>query len=186
MAALTVAVDATTSHYGASSGAPVLTASSPSSGAAIVAVAAGLLSLNRFGGLVTQAPRAFVQLALVVVWGWIGLSLVIWLAMALFAHGRPRLDDLPATIGVVGRSHVPLVALAFIMFLFAGALQLRWPVLIATIGVVGWWFPRTVVIGLGSTAPGRRPERLAATSVAYVGWIATVGRHLLVQLGHLI
>ena len=42
------------------------------SAAALVVVAFGLLALNRFGGLTTSAPRAFIRLTLVGVWGWIG------------------------------------------------------------------------------------------------------------------
>lgn len=170
----------------ATSATSTVTPMSAGTGVATVAVAAGLLSLNRFGGLVTQAPRAFVRLALVVVWGWIGLGIVLWLVTALLGRRRPRPADLVATLDAAGRAHVPVVALALVMFLFAGALRLRWPVLLATFGVVGWWFPRSVIVNLTTTAATVSTTRaIAATAVAYGAWLAVVGRHLHVQLGHL-
>ena len=159
---------------------------SPASGAAIVMVAAGLLSMNRFGGLLTQAPRAFVRLGLVVVWGWVGLGLAIWGTGALIRSRPPRAAGLERTLASLGRAHVPLVALALIMFLSAGALQLRWPVAVATVAVVGWWFPHSLVTGARESGVNSRAASVPVVLTAYAGWLATVGRHLSVQLGHLV
>lgn len=149
-------------------------------------MAAGLLSLNRFGGLVTQAPRAFVRLALVVVWGWIGLGVTMWLLTTAFARRQARLDDLQRELARTGRAHTALVALAITMFVFAGALQLRWPGLLLTIAVVGWWFPRSLLAGATTQRSASTWARIMATVLAFSGWLVVIGRHLLVQLGHLI
>lgn len=162
------------------------TDSSVASSAAIVGVAAGLLSLNRFGGLAAQAPRAFTRLGLVVVWGWIGLSLMIWMFDAAVGALRPARARFEQIAVDVGRAHLPLAGLAIVLFVAAGALQLRWPGLIASLIVFGWWFPAGLVGAARPDADAPIGRYLVTTLAAYALWVAAVGRHLDHQLGHLV
>ncbi len=61
-------------------------------GAATVFGAWMLVSLNRFGGLIIEAPRGFLRMAVVGVWGWIALSLALWLVWRL-RPGSAGADD---------------------------------------------------------------------------------------------
>lgn len=155
-------------------------------GAATVAIAASLLSLNRFGALAGQEPRAFLRLALVGIWGWPLLAATSWLIATTITRRHDGLPGLQRVLAVHGRAHLSLAALAGVLFVAAGALQLRWPGLIAAYVVFAWWFPATLIVGLRSTT--QISMRTAGTSAlaAYALWLATVGRHLDQQLGHLV
>lgn len=155
-------------------------------GAATVAVAAGLLSLNRFGGLAGTAPRAFTRLALVVVWGWVGLCAFVWLTDGRTWRQGSKRSHLVRTLDAVGRAHLSLIGLAAVLFVAAGALRLRWPGLVAAVVVFGWFFPRSIVAWAADVRGVSLARATVAVAPAYVVWVVTVGRHLQVQLGHLI
>lgn len=160
------------------------------SGAAIALTASGLLALNRLGGLVVEAPRAFVRLTLVGFWGWVGLGIGIWLLTAIISRqsvvATRSLGSLQRTLAATGRAHVPLLVLAGVLFVAAGVLQLRWPGLIAAWFVVVAWIPISLIGAVRATTPTSTMRAAVIMAGPYVAWLATVGRHFQTQLGHLI
>lgn len=150
---------------------------------AIVVVASGMLALNRFGGLVTTAPRAFVRLTLIGVWGWVGLSLAIWIVARIVGRRRPSLAH---TLAVVGWAHASVAALGGVLFVAAIILQLLGPGRIAAMFVLAFWFPAAIVAGIRSAfevGPGRA---MAVVVVPYIAWFWIVALHLLDQIEHLL
>lgn len=154
------------------------------SSTAVVVIAGAALALSRFGGLSLTAPRAFTRLALVVVWGWIALSVAIWLLESLVRRRSLSRQGVRATLVSAGRAHLSLIGLGVVVFFASVALRTRWPGLLASIGVLGWWFP-AALIGIPSM-PDSWSRRVAIIAPAYAGWLLTVGRHLHQQLGHLV
>ena len=157
------------------------------SAAAMVVVASCLLALNRVGGLVVHEPRSFVRLALVGVWGWIGMAVVA--TVVLVVSGSARGDSgrtLRTTLAMVGAAHVPLIWASVVLFLGAGILQLLWPGLIMVVFVFAFWFPAAIGLGLRVSCGARVGVAVAATAVAYAAWVTVVGRHLYDQLAHLV
>lgn len=157
------------------------------SGAAIVIVTSFLLALTRFGGLAATEPRSLLRLALVGVWGWIGLATLVWIAGALSSAERPRRPHRSAlrVFASVGIAHVPLLAFAGV--LFVAAMLFRW---LGAGTVTAWlvfaaWLPASLVIGARSTFGLATGRALAVAVVPYGVWYAIVGRHLLQQVGHL-
>lgn len=151
-----------------------------------VIVASVFLALDRFGGLATSEPRSFVRLALVGVWGWLGISLVAWVVVS-FPVGRSRAHPTPRSVlAVVGVAHVPMVWLAATLFLAAGALQLLWPGFVMAVFVLAIWFPASLFRGLQVGCGLSVGRALVATAVSYAAWSAVIGRELQAQLGHLV
>lgn len=156
---------------------------SPWSGGALVIVASGLLALNRFGGLATSAPRAFLRLTLVGVWGWIGLALAIWLLASIITSTRPPLGQ---TFSIVGWAHVPLLALAGIIFATGILLRFFGPGLVAAVIVFTVWMPATLVGGTRESLDVGLRQACAIVLVPYVVWFVIAGRYVLGQIEHLL
>jgi len=156
------------------------------SAAASVITAAMLIALNRFGALITVEPRAPARLTLVVVWGWLGMAAVAAVVLAARASPRPQRRSLRSVVAVVGSAHVPLIWLAAVLILAAGALQLLWPGLLTALFVFGFWFPASVFTGIRISCGASLWRTVVATTVSYAAWLALVGRHLYDQLAHLV
>lgn len=156
------------------------------SAAAYVAVASILLAMNRFGGLVTVEPRSFVRLVLVGVWGWIGMALVAWIVVTTTSPAEHPHRSPAASIAIVGIAHIPLIWLAGVLFLAAGALQLLWPGLMTAAFVFTVWFPAAVFMGLRVSCGAGFVRAMVATAVSYAAWLAVIGRQLYDQLAHLV
>lgn len=154
---------------------------------AVVVVASGMLALNRFGGLVTVAPRAFVRVTLIGVWGWIGLSLAVWIIAWIIAGvvGRRR-PSLGHTLGVVGWAHVSVAALGGVVFVAANVLQLLGPGRMAAMFVLAFWFPAAMVAGVGPAFEVGFGRALAIVVLPYLAWFWIVALHLLDRVEHLL
>jgi hypothetical protein len=88
-----------------------------------VLVGAGILALTRLGGLVVDAPRAVLRLMLVGVWGWVGLSVAIWLTITATSGSAGARPGLVHTLAIAGIAHAPVVALGMVVFVSAGVLD---------------------------------------------------------------
>lgn len=160
------------------------------SGAAVVIVASGLLSLIRFGGLVFEAPRSFARLMLVGVWGWLLLTLAV-AGVAFVAGVVPRervgaSERLERALAITARSHLPLLALVGVVMVSGFFLRIYGPGAIASVFVLGVWFPAALVTGVRAATGAR--WRTAALVVAgpYLVWCLLIARHLLDQIEHLL
>ena len=157
---------------------------------ATVLLASGLIALNRFGGALVDAPRSFMRLALVGVWGWLGLGSAIWLGAALLSRSasgsrgstsRPR-----ETLVVVGLAHLPILALGVVILVAAGLLQWLGPGLVATVFVLAFWFPAGVTMATAHVH-GLAPFRaLSVVALPYLAWLGVVARHMIGQVQHLL
>ncbi len=149
------------------------------SGLALVLVAWGLMAINRLGGLTFDAPRAFLRLTVVGVWGWLGLALAIWLVAG-------RASSLRRVLAVTGWVHVPVVGLAVLIFVVAGAFEVLGPGLIGAIVVFGVLIPSALVLGAEEVFGLERLRAVAVVSIPYLAWTVLVVRHVLGQVGHLL
>ena len=166
---------------------------SPWPAMSLVVIGSILMSLTRFGGLAFDEPRGFVRLALVMVWGWLGLATAIWLIASRArdtsqASGEPTPPPMPLhqTIAVVGLAHVPILTLSGVIFVAAGLLQLLGPGRVAAVFVFAFWFPASLTTGLRSTFHGDLVRFAVIVIVPYAVWLLIVGRHVLEQLNHLL
>lgn len=163
---------------------------SVASAAAVVAVFAGLTSFVRFGGLVTDAPRAFVRLTLVGIWGWILLATTIAGSAVAFrvavARGESATDRLRRAFAIVGRAHLPLLVLVGVTIVAGIFLQLSGPGLLVSVFVIGVWLPAALVTGVRAATGAPWWSATAVVAGPYALWFTVIARHLLEQIGHLL
>ena len=159
---------------------------------ALVVAASLVIAWSRFGGLAVDAPRAFLRMVLVGVWGWLGLGAGISLvgrflsaAVALAAAGRPA-PSLERTLAAVGFAHLPVLLLGVVILVGAGALQILGPSQVVAVVVFGFWFPALLVVAAGAQFGLDLLRAIVVVAVPYGCWLAFVGRHLLDQVQHLL
>lgn len=161
-------------------------------GAVFAVAASALIAIGRFGGLVVDAPRGFVRLTLVGVWGWLGLSLALWLLAAYgpfltAGHARRRSQvSLRHTVTVVGYAHTSLLVLGLVIFVAANLFQLFGPGLAAAVFAIAFWFPALLTTAIRHTHQLSHPMATAVVAIAYPAWLLVIGRHLLGQIQHLL
>lgn len=158
--------------------------------AAVVAAAWGLIALARLGGLALDAPRAATRLTLRGVWGWLALSVAIWGIAGRLARGAARggagVRSLELTLAMTGLAHAPIIAVAGVLLIAAGLLQLLGPGLIVASIALAVVVPLALLTGVQHIF-GLSVGRAAATiALPYAGWLAVVVRPLLDQVAHLL
>jgi hypothetical protein len=151
---------------------------------AVVVITAFLMALVRFGGLVGDAPRAFLRLMLVTVWGWIALSAAVAVAPRV-AH-QPASWHLRTTLAVVGLSHVPMLVVAIVTLVFGGMMELLGPGRFVAVFAIAAWLPASVIVGVSVTTDTPLSRATAIVVVPYALWLALVARHVLGQVEHLL
>lgn len=160
------------------------------SGAAVVVVASTLLALNRFGGLASTTPRAFMQLVLIGIWGWIALALILWVLGSLLATSdgvvRPLTTTLLRIVAVVGLAYAPVIVLTVVVFVAADVMQLFGPGLVTAVVVFGAWLPAWLLAGTKAVLRISLPRTCVVVAASYGAWLHVVGRYLLGQIGHLL
>ncbi len=170
----------------------------PVKAAAMVAGSWLVLAWGRFGFQGASAPRAIVRFVLVGVYGWLGLILLslvgLWLLDRLGWRGKPStLDDAYESLTIdpirvaqlTGLAHQPLLILA-IAVQIGQAIPIPLVIPFLTIAMFALWFPGQLLNATASAAADS-PRRVApVTAIAYLAWLATAGRYLLDQAGHLI
>jgi hypothetical protein len=156
------------------------------SAAGLVLVGAGILALTRLGGLVVDAPRAVLRLMLVGVWGWVGLSVAIWLTITATSGSAGPRPGLVHTLAIAGIAHAPVVALGVVVFVSAGVLDLLGPGMVTAWFVFAFWFPAMLVTGAAAGLHRSVPVAAASVAAPYLVWLVVVGRHVLDRIGHLL
>ena len=150
---------------------------------AIVVVTAALLAFARFGGLAAHAPRAFVRLTLVTVWGWVGLALAMTASAVAAGARRPVIGLMFAVAGI---AHLPLLVLTGVVIVSAVLAQVLGPGTVVAVAVLAFWMPASLARGaqvVGSLPPARA---LATAATPYVVWLAIVARHVIGHIEHLL
>lgn len=163
-----------------------------SSALALAVAASVVMALNRFGGQLIDAPRSFVRLTLVGVWGWVGLAFAVWLIATPMPVSADQAGDPPSsgsfrhTLAAVGFAHTPLLVLGLVIFVAAGLLQTLGPGLVVAVFVVGFWFPAVLTIATRHTHDLNPVRAASVVAVPYLMWLLVIGRHLLGQVQHLL
>ena len=162
------------------------------SATALAVAASVLMALNRFGGLLFDAPRSFVRMTLVGVWGWLGLAFAVWL-LATPMPGKTNQggDPVPGasfryTLIVVGLARLPLLVLGLVIFVAANLLQILGPGLVVAVFVLGFWYPAMLATAARYANDLTLPRAIAVVVVPYLIWLLVIGRHLLGQVQHLL
>jgi hypothetical protein len=163
------------------------------SAASLVVVAWGLIALNRIGGLALSEPRAVARLTVVGVWGWLALAVAIWSIATVGlrgSHSGIRRDrahaSLPPVLAVVGWSHLPVVALAVVVFIAAGALRILGPGLFVAVAAFSALVPFALVTGVRHVFRTSTLAAIAVVAVPYLIWLVVVVRHSLGAIQHLL
>jgi len=160
--------------------------------AAIVAVTWGLFALNRLGGLALTEPRAFARLAVVGIWGWLALGVAVWAAIRVSdivaARGASLQPAVPLdrVLSVVGWAHTPIVALAIVVFVAAGALEILGPGLVVATIVFAAAVPFALVTGVCHVAGSSIMRTIAIVALPYSVWLHIIVRHALDSVQHLL
>lgn len=154
------------------------------SGAAAIVLGSYLMfAVDRFGFLGFLSPRATVRLMLSGLYGWLALTAAIWLIVRLLGK-RPV--SIEAVLRVVGRAHFPLLMVAIFIQVFGVLLQSSgvavWPALFG--GLV--WMPATLVLGLAAATGLSRGTAVLVIAGPYAAWALVIGRHVWLQVGHLL
>jgi hypothetical protein len=162
------------------------------SATAIVTVTWSLIALDRLGGLALTEPRAFARLAVIGIWGWLALGLSVFAAVRVSAKAaapdaRVRsVVSLERVLSVVGWAHVPVMALAVVVFISAGALQILGPGLVVAAVVFAVAVPFALVTGVRHIAASSIMRAIAIVAIPYAVWLLVVIRHALDSIQHLL
>ncbi len=156
--------------------------------AATVLGAWALLAWARFGPQLIDDMRAVLRFVLVGVYGWLALSVLIFLALRVLNRRTDGLDPTPlsleATTAKVGLAHQALAVGGFAMQIFQ---ILPFPIVTSVIAV-------TSVIWMGAQLTGavaslQQRQWLATAPLAmtaWLAWLAVIGTYLWSRLGHLV
>ncbi len=148
-----------------------------------------VLAFNRFGGLLLDSPRQFVQLALYGIWGWLFLGTSIWFTGRLVVDRVGSNADQPSfikTLTTVGFAHRPLLILGAVMFFSTGLLQINGPGLVVAVLALGLWMPALLALSVQHSRYIPLTNALVAIAAPYALWLVIVARHILSQVSHLL
>ena len=141
-----------------------------------------LLAFDRFGWP-DFAWRATMRFLLIGFYGWLGLSLVMFVLVRLAFR---QSGSLPTLIRLVAHAHLPLLFVGVVIQVAGVALDVtgvaRWPALFAGL----FWMPAMLTAAVCAWTDLRRHQAALAAAVPYLVWAAAVGRHLWFQLEHLL
>ena len=156
---------------------------------ASVVAAFVLLAFVRFGSLAADAPRAFLRLMLVGVYGWLGLGVAIWVLGEVVRRATsPSSSVLPlhSMFAAVGLAHRPLVALGMVVLVAGGLFDLLGPGLVMAAFVAGFWFPAILVVSVAHVQSLSPIGAASVVALPYGLWLLTVGNHFHDRIQHLL
>lgn len=121
-------------------------------------------------------------------WGWVVLSVLIWICISLLTTGpvQNRLVALQRTAASVAVAHFPLNILGLYVATFGQFIASRRPGIVLATIVFALWIPRLLVKTVEHSSGVSGIDALKIVAVPYVLWLAWIGRYLYLQLGHLL
>jgi len=148
----------------------------------------GLAAWNRFGAQGVLSPRAPIRMILTGIYGWLALSLVLW----LIARRREQFNSgtvlfsLQRTAASVAVAHFPLIILGFYIATFGNFIRTPVPGLVLAAIVFALWIPALLGRAMRHLADVDTFTAMGLIAVPYVLWLAWIGRYLHLQVGHLL
>lgn len=153
-----------------------------------VLAAFALAAWNRFGAQGFLGPRAPIRLLLTGIWGWIVLSVVVWF-LASRINKDLRADPLygiqRAAVSMTV-THFPVIIIGFYMATFGAFIRTPIPGFILLAAAVLAWIPALYIRAMQHLTSVDTKTAALAMIGPYALWLATVGRYLWQQVGHLI
>lgn len=147
-----------------------------------------LAAWNRFGAQGFLGPSAPVRMLLTGIWGWLILSLIVWL-IAQTRNEELRGDPLyglqRAAVSMTV-PHFPVIILGFYMATAGAFIRTPIPGIVLAVLVFGAWVPVLYVRAMKHLADVNTKTAAVAMIGPYVLWLVTIGRYLFQQVGHLI
>lgn len=158
--------------------------------AALVLGGWAIMAWSRFGAQGLTSPRPGVRFVLIGFYAWLALAVVVWL-IGRFAVGRAdrSSDDRPSLLRIVqfaGLAHRPVILLGFVIQFAAVLLRLDGPGLVLAVVAFGLWMPAMLVAAARSAYDLPTARAAALVALPYLAWLATAGRFLRDQVGHLL
>jgi len=147
-----------------------------------------LAAWNRFGAQGFFDPRALLRMLLTGIWGWLGLTIVVWLIAS-------RLDDdvrstplvtLQRMAASVSVAHFPLIILGFYIATFGAFIRTPIPGTVLAVAAFGVWIPHLLMRAVRHVADVSVTRAATVVVLPYLLWLAIIGRWLFVQVGHLL
>jgi hypothetical protein len=147
-----------------------------------------LAAWNRLGSQAVLGPRAPVRMILTGIWGWIALTLLIWL---IAQHRQPSepgttLISLQQAAASVTVAHFPLIILGFYIATFGNFIRTPIPGTVLAVAVFAAWMPTLLGRALQHITDVDTKAALPLIAVPYILWLAWIGRYLYLQVGHVL
>jgi hypothetical protein len=147
-----------------------------------------LAAWNRFGSQGFLGPRSPSRMILTGVYGWLALTVVLWLI------ARRREPEVPGTelfslqraAASVTVAHFPLIILGFYIATFGAFIRNPLPGTVLAVVVFAVWIPALLGRALQHLTDVDTVNALGLIAVPYVLWLAWIGRYLYLQVGHLL
>lgn len=147
-----------------------------------------LAAWNRFGAQGFLGPRAPVRMLLIGIWGWLILSVVVWLIAR--TRSEQLRDDplygLQRSAAAMTVPHFPVLILGFYMATAGAFVRTPIPGLVLAIVFFVAWVPALYARALQHLTDVDTKTATLAMVGPYLLWLATIGRYLWQQVGHLI
>lgn len=148
-----------------------------------------VMAWSRFGPQAFVGPRSAVRFILVGFYAWLALAVLVWLAGRWLADRAEARDDEVGLLRVVqltGQAHRPVVVLGLVIQFAAVLLQITGPGLVLAVAAFGLWMP-AMLVATTASAFDLSPRRASLVVAGpYLAWLATAGRFLERQVGHLL
>lgn len=143
-----------------------------------------VLAWNRFGTQGVFSPRASVRMLLVGIYGWLGLAVGLSLMARLFGdRSQPRIV---ALLRLTGFAHGPLLAVAVVMLVMAGFLQVLGPALVLAVITFSFAMPANLIAATRTHFDVAFPRAMGIVVAPYLVWVLLVGTYLERSVGHLL
>gem|GEM_PF-1435006 len=153
-----------------------------------VVAAFALAAWNRFGAQGFLGPRAPIRMLMVGLWGWLALSIIVWLIARRFDEDlrNDPLYGIQRAAASMTVTHFPVIILGMYMATFGAFIRTPIPGFILAVAVFAGWIPALYIRAMKHLTDVDTKTAAMAMAIPYALWLATVGRYLWQLVGHLI
>ena len=160
-----------------------------------------IMAWSRFGPQGFVGPRSAVRFILVGFYAWLALAVLIWLAGRWLTDRAEPADPVhrvdrsavsPDGVGLLrvvqltGHAHRPVVVLGLVIQFAAVLLQITGPGLVLAVAAFGLWMPAMLAATTAAAFDLSPARATVVVALPYLAWLATAGRFLERQVGHLL